>query len=220
MTYRQPFKGGYAISQKFGETYTNPAGHTGIDYLCPAGTSILASESGRVFFAGWKDGGYGYCVFLTHADGNVTIYEHMLKNILVVVGETVAQGQVIGYSGSTGNSTGPHLHFEIRGRDGKPFDPMAVLHSVDDSIEEPPTKTSLKEPTELSENVKIVAPYGAWAWSENFDKRQTVYPFGTKLHFTGKTVKRNEYVYCECYTEPVKYWVAVHDGDTQILDNE
>lgn len=49
MNYRQPFSGDYGISQRFGETYTNPSGHTGIDYLCPAGTPVLASEAGQVF---------------------------------------------------------------------------------------------------------------------------------------------------------------------------
>lgn len=220
MSYRQPFEGDYQITQLFGETYTNPNGHTGIDYACPMGTPVLASEAGRVFFAGWKDGGYGYCVFLTHSDGNVTIYEHLMSRISVNVGQNVSQGQVIGYSGSTGNSTGPHLHFEIRGANGKAFDPMTVLHSVDDSISHSIEPQELKEPETLGENVKIVAPAGAWGWSQGFEKRQTVFPYGTKLHFTGKTVERLGYTYCECYPEPAKYWVAVHDGETQIIDNE
>lgn len=221
MHYRQPFSGDYGISQRFGETYTNPSGHTGIDYLCPAGTPILASEAGQVFFAGWKDGGYGYCVFLKHSDGNVTIYEHLLKNVAVLVGQKVEQGDLLGFSGSTGNSTGPHLHFEVRDSNGKAFDPMLLpLHSVDDTIGQTVTDYHrLKDADQLTEAVEIVAPAGAWGWSPKFDKRQTVFPCGTKLHFTGKTTERLGYKYCECYPEPVKYWVAVHDGDTQILDN-
>lgn len=222
MSYRQPFSGNYPISQYFGETITDKNGHTGIDYACPLTTQILASADGQVFYAGWKDGGYGYCVFIKHPDSNVTIYEHLLSQICVNVGQVVKQGQVIGYSGSTGKSTGPHLHFEVRDRNGKPFDPMKLgLVCVDDSISYvKPEPKKLKEPDELGEKVKITAPAGAWAWSANFSKRDTVYAYGTKLNFTGKTIKRNEYTYCEVYPEPVKYWVAVHDRDCQILDND
>lgn len=134
MQYRQPFKGDYPISQRFGETITDRSGHTGIDYACPAGTPVLASEVGKVMFAGWREGGYGYCVFVNHSDGMTTIYEHLLKDIPVTVGQTVYRGQVIGYSGSTGNSTGPHLHFEMRDLYGKAIDPMNMLHSVIDGM--------------------------------------------------------------------------------------
>lgn len=219
MSYRQPFKGDYPITQDFGKTEWS-AFHTGIDYGCPVGTPILASSDGYVFYAGWKNGGYGYCVFIKHPDGNMTLYEHMLSPLSVALGQKVEQSQVIGYSGSTGNSTGPHLHFEAQDKDGKPFDPMKLpLMSFADYD---PTENSkkLKEADELGESVQIVAPAGAWAWSPNFDRRQTVFPCGTKLTYTGKTKKRNEYTYCECYPEPPKYWVAVHDNDCQILDND
>lgn len=221
MNYRQPFSGDYPITQGFGETTTNPAGHTGIDYGCPAGTPVLASETGKVVYSGWKNCGYGYCVFISHKDGNTTIYEHLLAEKVVHTDQIVVRGQVIGYSGNTGNSTGAHLHFEVRDRDGKPFNPMALpMMSEDDSISAPVNdKLTLKEPETLGENVEIVAPSGAWGWSPNFSVRKTVFPCGTKLHFTGNTKERIGYTYCECYPEPVKYWVAVHDGDTQILDN-
>lgn len=221
MEYRQPFTGDYAISQRFGEKITDPKGHTGIDYLCPMGTPILASENGTVVFSGWDSTGYGYCVKIRHGDGCTTLYAH-LKMVAVKVGQKVNKGDVIGYSGTTGNSTGPHLHFEIRGADGKAFDPMTVLHSVDDSIADwhEPKPDVLKGADALGENVEIVAPAGAWGWSLNFDKRQTVFADGTKLHFTGRTTERFGYTYCECYPEPVKYWVAVNDGTTQILDNQ
>ena len=219
MSYRQPFKGDYGISQHFGKT-EHSANHTGVDFLCPAGTPILASESGNVFYSGWKDGGYGYCIFITHPDGYVTIYEHLLKDIPVSIGQKVEKGQVIGYSGSTGNSTGPHLHFEIRDANGKPIDPMRILQNIDDSISDPePEKPTLQGAETLDKNVKIVAPAGAWGWSPDFSRRATVYPCGTNLNFTGKTTDRLGYTYCECYPDPPKYWVAVHDGDCQILAN-
>lgn len=221
MSYRQPFSGDYPITQKFGEKTTNKDGHTGIDYACPIGTPILASENGTVIYADWKEPGYGYCVFLRHGDGNMTIYEHLTLPIPVKVGQKVNQGDVIGYSGSTGNSTGPHLHFEVRGANNQPFDPMKLpLMSMDDSIVVPKAeKVVLKDADELGKSVEIVAPLGAWAWSPDFSRRQTAYPQGTKLYYTGKTIERNGHTYCECYAEPPKYWVAVHDGTTQILDN-
>lgn len=144
MNYRQPFKGEYPITLYFGEKFQGST-HTGIDYACPVLTPILASNNGRVFYAAWKNGGYGYCVFLTHSDGNTTIYEHLVAQIPVSVGQVVQQGEVIGYSGSTGNSTGPHLHFEIRDKSGKAFDPMTVLMTVDDSISQPTIDTELKD---------------------------------------------------------------------------
>ena len=85
--------------------------HSGVDWYVPSGTSVRAASSGQVTFAGWN-GSYGYCVDIVHSDGSKTRYAH-LNSIAVGYGQTVTQGQVIAYSGSTGNSTGPHLHFEI-----------------------------------------------------------------------------------------------------------
>lgn len=215
MKYRQPFTGDYPITQRFGETITDPKGHTGIDYACPTGTPILASEEGTVIWAGWRNGGYGYCVFLKHPDGMVTIYEHLLQDIPVQVGQQVQQSQVIGWSGSTGNSTGPHLHFELRDAEGKAVDPMYYLHStIEHPIHAP--KPVLKGAEELGENVEVVCTAGAKAWNDNFSSFG-VLPQGTKLVNTGETQERNGFTYCLCYAEPV--WVAVNDGETQILEN-
>lgn len=214
MEYRQPFEGKYGISQYFGPTEWSK-NHTGIDYLCPSGTPVLASEAGTVIFAGWKDGGYGYTVFIRHSDNNITIYEHLLKDIPVQLGQKVARSQVIGWSGSTGNSTGPHLHFEMRDANNKAINPMYYLHS---SIEQPipAPKPVLKSADELGDNVEVACTAGAKAWNDNFSSFG-VLPQGTKLVNTGETQERNGYTYCLCYPEPV--WVAVHDEDTQILDN-
>ena len=84
--------------------------HSGEDIGAPMGTPILAADSGNVILAGWN-GGYGNCVMINHGDGRVTLYGHM-SSIAVSYGQAVTQGQVIGYVGSTGLSTGPHLHFE------------------------------------------------------------------------------------------------------------
>ena len=233
MSYRQPFKGDYPITQRYGEKYTSSF-HTGIDYACPVGTKILASNDGQVMFAGSDQTGYGLCVIIRHNDGNATLYAH-LSRIYVKYWQTVKQGDVIAESGNTGNSTGPHLHFEARKAWAvfdTHFDPMSLpLMSFADANSgqqsagsgqqtAPEPAPKLKGAEELGENVIISAPLGAWAWALDFSKRQTVYHQGTKLRFTGRTMKRNEYTYCEVYQDPPKYWVAVHDHDTQILDND
>lgn len=227
MNFRQPFTGDYPITQRYGEKITDPNGHTGIDYACPVSTPILASADGTVMFAGWDPTGFGGCVIIRHTESVSTLYAHLaLIPRRILAGTAVKQGEEIGYSGSTGNSTGPHLHFEVRKvwNDYKShFDPMTLpIVSVDDnaSKQQKPEKRCLKAADQLEEAVQIVAPAGAWGWSPNFDKRQTVFPAGTKLHFTGRTTERLGYTYCEVYPEPPKYWVAVHDGDTQILDNK
>jgi murein DD-endopeptidase MepM/ murein hydrolase activator NlpD len=96
--------------------------HTGIDIGVPWGTPVGAAESGTVLFAGWMTG-YGNVVVLDHGNGVSTVYAH-LSSYAVQPGETVQRGQVIARAGSTGWSTGPHLHFEIR-ENGQPIDPLA-----------------------------------------------------------------------------------------------
>lgn len=88
--------------------------HSGVDIACPTGTDILAADSGKVIRAqgGWN-GGYGVMIEIDHGNGKRTLYGH-LSSILVSVGESVDKGQHIGEMGSTGRSTGPHLHFEVR----------------------------------------------------------------------------------------------------------
>ncbi len=91
-------------------------GHNGVDLAAPVGTPVIASASGTVIVSreyGWN-GGYGNYIVINHANGTQTLYAHNSRNI-VVPGSSVVQGQVIGYVGSTGRSTGPHVHFEIRG---------------------------------------------------------------------------------------------------------
>lgn len=130
MSYRQPFQGDYIITQRFGEKITDPKGHTGIDYGCPLGTEILASNGGEVIFAGWDKTGYGNLVVIRHPDGNATFYAHLSK-INVKPGQKVKQSDPVGAAGWTGNVVpqgpgGCHLHFEVRGPDGKAFDPMSL----------------------------------------------------------------------------------------------
>ena len=94
--------------------------HTGIDIASNQGTAVYASDGGTVTLAGWN-GGYGNCIMIDHGNGYVTLYGH-LSSISVSVGQTVSQGTTIGAVGSTGNSTGPHLHFEVL-KNGTRIDP-------------------------------------------------------------------------------------------------
>jgi murein DD-endopeptidase MepM/ murein hydrolase activator NlpD len=100
-------------------------GHRAIDIANAIGTAITASDAGYVSFAGWTDIGYGYLVVIDHANGYQTYYAH-LSDIYVVEGQSVALGKVIGAMGSTGNSTGPHLHFEVR-YNQYPTNPLVYL---------------------------------------------------------------------------------------------
>jgi murein DD-endopeptidase MepM/ murein hydrolase activator NlpD len=89
------------------------SGHLGIDIAAATGAPVYAADSGVVVYAGSISGGYGIMVMIDHGNGFHTLYAH-LSQLVVHCGQGVAQGQTIAYSGSTGNSTGPHLHFEIR----------------------------------------------------------------------------------------------------------
>lgn len=229
MSYRQPFKGDFPISQGYGDTDTS-AFHTGIDYACPLNTRILASCGGTVMFCGWDSTGYGNCVILQHKDGKATLYAHLASfPVGLQVGHKVIQGEVIGFSGSTGNSTGPHLHFEARRiwndytTHENPVTFLPLTNYADyvapKEPAEEPAKPALHGPEILGPDVMIACPSGAWAWTKNFSWHPTCYPQGTKLTFTGRTQEHNGYTYCEVYPEPITYWVAVNDHDTQILEN-
>jgi murein DD-endopeptidase MepM/ murein hydrolase activator NlpD len=98
--------------------------HEGIDLGAPEGTPIHAAASGTVIYAGWM-GGYGNLTVIDHGGGIATAYGHQ-SSIAVATGQQVTQGEVIGYVGSTGHSTGPHLHFEVR-VDGSAVDPLGYL---------------------------------------------------------------------------------------------
>lgn len=117
------------ISSPFGDTrLSNASGgtrpHKGIDIAAPPGTPIVAPADGTVTFAG-KEAEYGRLICLDHGHGFTTMYGH-LQELLVQIGEKVSKGQILGKVGHSGNSTGPHLHYEVR-IDGTPVNPVPFL---------------------------------------------------------------------------------------------
>jgi murein DD-endopeptidase MepM/ murein hydrolase activator NlpD len=131
-TYHFPFQsfGWGRVSSRFGSRYhpllKRTKFHEGIDIPKPWGTPVVPSRSGKVVEAGWSEG-YGQVIVIKHSDGGSTRYGHLSK-IKVAVGDTVQRGRtIIGNVGSTGLSTGPHLHFEVRDRNGKPVNPASKI---------------------------------------------------------------------------------------------
>jgi peptidoglycan hydrolase-like protein with peptidoglycan-binding domain len=113
----------YAVGDGFG-----PRGdrfHPGVDVPAPPGAPVAAAGGGRIVYAGWHAGGYGLLVVVAQGGGVRTFYAH-LSSVDVVLGASVRTGQRIGLVGSTGESTGPHLHFEVRLR-GAAVDPLSAL---------------------------------------------------------------------------------------------
>lgn len=121
--FMHPLKGAGRISSTYGSRWGTF--HKGIDYAAPAGTPIYASAAGKVIYSGYNSGGYGKLVIIEHSNGYQTYYAHNSK-LYVNVGETVSQGERIAGVGSTGDSTGNHLHFEIR-KNGSPVNPANYL---------------------------------------------------------------------------------------------
>lgn len=127
-TWIEPVSG-YTITSAFGYRKAPTKGastyHQGVDMACPTGTPIYATRSGTVTKAAYQAGGAGYYVSISHGDGFASIYMHMTRYV-VSAGQSVTQGQLIGYVGSTGVSTGPHLHFGIS-YGGTYVNPMAYI---------------------------------------------------------------------------------------------
>jgi murein DD-endopeptidase MepM/ murein hydrolase activator NlpD len=99
--------------------------HSGVDYPAAIGTPVGAAAAGRVSFAGWAAGGWGYLVTLQHSNGTRTMYAHLAR-VTVRVGQWVEPGQRVGRVGASGRASGPHLHFEVRLR-GAAVDPLSGL---------------------------------------------------------------------------------------------
>ena len=101
----------------------------GFDIAADTGTEIYAAGNGVVVSAGWNPGGYGYFVMIDHLDGYQTVYAHM-SQVYAKEGDPVMRGSLIGAVGSTGDSTGPHCHFEVRYM-GVCYDPAQFMYTAD-----------------------------------------------------------------------------------------
>jgi murein DD-endopeptidase MepM/ murein hydrolase activator NlpD len=125
--------------------------HLGVDYAAPRGTPVMAAADGRVQFKGWK-GGFGNCIILRHPNGYGTLYGH-LQGFAdgLHVGQRVDQKEIIGYVGSTGISTGPHLHYTFM-RHGVPINPIQAVHATVENL----------SGGEMEEFRRQIAPYQRW----------------------------------------------------------
>ena len=228
ISYRQPFKGEWPITQRYGEIVPGVTWqgkpHTGIDYGCPEGTEILASAEGTVMFAEFDTYGFGNTVILLHPDGKATVYAH-LKRIMVKYKQQVKQGDVVGLSGSTGNATGPHLHFEARATwcDYRTHrDPAAFLslQSVDDSV--PAAKLKSAGDFREGELLKVQNDLGVKAFYDigfSYD-RMTTFQKGQPFYYTGESAVREDNGITYLHVVPASFsvWIAANDGETQLLD--
>ena len=113
------------ITRRFSEDANDP--HKGIDIAAPVGTPIRSAQAGKVLFSGAGPEGYGLIVIVRHGDRFVTVYARNRAN-LVRAGQNVKRGENIAYVGGNGDSSGPHLHFQVR-READPVDPLTVLPS-------------------------------------------------------------------------------------------
>lgn len=141
MKLRLPFDGLFVVTQTFDEHLERAmsmraAYNGGIDYGMPTGTPVLAAADGSVTKATEDASGYGRLVKIRHAESVETLYAH-LRTWSVRPGQSVSAGEQIGYSDSTGFSSGPHLHFEVR-RNGRPVDPQELLTPITQYVDPQP----------------------------------------------------------------------------------
>jgi murein DD-endopeptidase MepM/ murein hydrolase activator NlpD len=136
--YTFPVRGGHDYGGAMGRFGAGRSGHThqGQDVMASCGTPLVAARGGKVQFAGWDDGGGNYIVIDGKGTANDFVYMHMVEPALLKAGETVRTGQPIGFVGTTGSSSGCHLHFEIWSgpgwyEGGSPFDPLLELKKWD-----------------------------------------------------------------------------------------
>lgn len=115
------------FSSRIDPIYKTVKFHAGLDFACPQGTPIYATADGRVKLSGNVGDGYGNHVIIAHGYGYETLYGHMVRT-KVRAGQMVKRGEIIGWVGSTGKSTGPHLHYEVH-KGGRPVDPIYFFYN-------------------------------------------------------------------------------------------
>ena len=201
----KPFAGNYPVTQHFGDTFTDPKGHKGIDYALPIGTPVLAAADGEVWKAGWDATGYGNCVMIKHPDGSGTVYGHLL-NWAVYAGQKVKAGEKIGNSGNSGNSTGAHLHFEYRTK----------YDNYKTAIDPTPYFTEPELPASNSSAgwYEVVCDSGANIRMTPGGALKSWLPKGVRVHLTGNSSVANNLTWVEIEGG---YWVARADSEGTVL---
>jgi murein DD-endopeptidase MepM/ murein hydrolase activator NlpD len=123
----------YFIAYSFGPRLDpitgDPAFHNGLDLATWQGMAVYAVKDGTVVKKDYAENGYGNYIMLQHSDGTYTVYGHMSEFGNISIGQNVGAGSVIGAIGSTGRSTGSHLHFELRDKNQEPIDPLPLLNT-------------------------------------------------------------------------------------------
>lgn len=229
ISLRQPFTGSYPITLDFGETwgktYTKANPHKGIDYGCPEGTPILAAADGTILNVGFAQTGYGNYVIVQHEDGSGTVYAH-LRAWKYGMYRKVQKGEVIGWSGNTGNSSGPHLHFEYRSK-ASDFrtaeDPKPFMQSVLDK--DPIDSTPATEKPEF-EHVEpgvciVVCEFANVRCHCDMSRVIGMRKKGDIIAVGDEVTMYNGLPYRDYYDPTYKCWlrIAEHDPTTQIISN-
>lgn len=228
ITFRQPFRGDYPITLDYGEAfpplYTHESPHPGIDYGCPEGTEILACADGRITVTGRQKMGYGTYIVLNVVDGrdNYFITYAHLSSILVNDGQTVKRGDIIGLSGNTGTSTGPHLHFEVR-KNNIVIDPKTMLRNEIDSY--PSNYTPMQKNPEF-EPVRagfcmVVCDAANVRCHCDMSRVMGVRKKGDVIAIADEVTMYNGLPYRDYYDPEYKCWlrIAEHDPYTQMIVN-
>lgn len=226
---RQPFSGTYPITLDFGETwgktYTKDNPHRGIDYGCPLGTPVLAAADGTVLTVGFAQTGYGNYIIIQHKDGSGTVYAH-LNTTKAGIYKQVQKGEVIGYSGNTGNSSGAHLHFEYRSNASDyrtAEDPKPFMQSVLDGEPIQSTPAPVKpefEPVRAGYCV-VVCDYANVRCHCDMTRVMGMRKKGDIIAIGDETTIYNGLPYRDYYDAEFKCWlrIAEHDPTTQIIRN-
>lgn len=225
LNFRQPFSGDYLITLDYGEKfpplYTDESPHRGIDYGTPMSTPILASADGVVTFIGRLKEGYGNYIIIAHEENYATVYAH-LSEILVRDNQRVSKGQVIGRSGSSGNSTGPHLHFELR-INGYQIDPKTKLQNVLDStpINNTPIPVKPQFDAIRAGTVIVCCDYANVRCHCDMNRILGQRKRGDILSVGDEVTMYMGLPYRDYYDPQFKCWlrIAEHDPDTQMLRN-
>lgn len=220
---QKPIKRYAPVTLGFGEVFQGQH-HKGIDFGVPEGTPVYSAAAGTVLQSGWDGKGYGWYMILIHPDGSGSVYAHLCKKGLDI-GASVTAGVIIGYSGNSGNSTGPHLHFEYRRQAAyqhtvvNPADYFVQEQSYDQTVPQQSYDVPLPG---LKDNLKVGAAEIVCGSANVRDKDMRVIgqvPRGTKVTLTGEVKDYNGYKYYRSLIVR-DVWIAACDEYTQILDNK